>query len=258
MNKDKETIRNYGLELGADVVGFADSEDYQSKQSPDLSTILPGVRSIIVMGYREITGAVESENPRISMCSRMGGMELAMKNNYLIARFMENQFQAKAAPAPVSYPLNMGPEVLGLTGDVSLRHAAVAAGLGVFGRHNLVIHPKFGTRIIFTAILTELPLSSDPPIREELCTQCGLCVQACPGRALDEEGKTDQMRCLRKSQPYGIGGMIGYLRKFTGKSPQEQKALLKDPIFLSLYQAQFIGFQYLCWECLAVCPACIG
>ena len=257
MDKNKEKIKNYGLELGADVVGIATVEDYQSQQSPDPTTILPGVRSIIVMGYREITGAVESENHRISMCSRMGGMELALKNNYLLSRFMENQFQVRAAPVPVSYPLDMEPEVIGLIGDLSLRHAAVAAGLGVFGRHNLVIHPKFGTRIIFTAILTELPLKSDPPIQEKLCTQCGLCVEACPGKALDEEGKTDQLRCLRKSQPYGIGGMIGYLRKFTGKSPQEQKALLRDPIFLSLYQAQFIGFQYLCWKCLALCPACI-
>jgi epoxyqueuosine reductase QueG len=257
MDKDKEKIKNYGLELGADVVGFAAIEDYQSKQSPDPRTILPGVRSIVVMGYREITGAVESENPRISMCSRMGGMELSLKNNYLMARFMEYQFQVKAAPVPVSYPLDMGPEVTGLTGDVSIRHAAVAAGLGVFGRHNLVIHPRFGTRIIFTAILTELPLNSDPPVQEELCTQCGLCVEACPGKALDEEGETDQIRCLRKSQPYGIGGMIMYLRKFIGRPPEEQKALLKDPIFLSLYQAQFIGFQYLCWKCLAVCPACL-
>ena len=31
----------------------------------------------------------------------------------------------------------------------------------------------------------------------------------------------------------------------------------KDPTLLSIYQAQFIGFQYTCWKCMAVCPACI-
>ena len=51
---DKEQIRQYGLELGADVVGFAAIEDYQSKQSPDPKAILPGVKSIVVMGYREL------------------------------------------------------------------------------------------------------------------------------------------------------------------------------------------------------------
>lgn len=254
-NKDRDKIKNYGYDLGADAVGIAAIEDYQSKNSPDPKTILPGVKSMVVMGYREINGAVESENPRASMCSRMGGMELSLENNYKMARYLEDQFKVKAAPVPFSYPLDMGPENKGVNGDVSLRHAAVAAGLGVFGRHNLVIHPGFGTRIIFSAILTELPLSSDPPVREELCTQCGLCIDACPGNALDEPGKTDLIRCLKKSQPYGIGGMIRYLRKFIGKSPEEQNGLLKDPIFLSLYQAQFIGFQYLCWKCLAACPA---
>ena len=50
------------------------------------------------------------------------------------------------------------------------------------------------------------------------------------------------------------GGAIGYIRKFIGKSPQEQQEILKDPRFMSLYQASFIGFQYCCFNCIAVCP----
>jgi len=254
---DKEKIRKLGYELGADAVGFAAIEDYQSKQSPDPKTILPGVKSLIVLGYRELDGAIESENSRASFASRMGVMELSLKNNYLMARHIEDNYQVKTAVVAPSYPLDMGPEVMGFVGDVSLRHAAVAAGLGVFGRHNLVIHPHFGTRIVFTAILTGLPLSSDPPVEEELCDQCGLCVEACPASALDEEGKTEMLECLKVSQPYGIGGTIRYLRQFIGASPEEQKAHLRDPRLLSIYQAQFIGFQYFCVKCMAVCPACI-
>ena len=146
----------------------------------------------------------------------------------------------------------MGPEVMGLVGDISMRHAAVAAGLGVFGRHNLVINPRFGTRIIFTSILTGLSLNSDLPVQEELCDQCGLCVDACPAQALNEEGKTDMLKCLKVSQPYGIGGTIRYLWQFIGASPEEQKALLKDPKLMHIYQAQFIGFQYFCNKCPCV------
>lgn len=254
---DKEDIRQFGYELGADVVGFAAIEDYKSKRAPDPRIILPNVKSLVVMGYRENNGAVDSENNRISMTSRMGGMELSLKNNYLITRYIEKKTDTRAAPVSFSYPLNMEPPVMGLIGDVSLRHAAVAAGLGVFGRHNLVINPRFGTRIIFTAILTELPLASDPPVQKEFCDQCGLCIDACPANALDEEGKTDVMKCLNSSQPYGITGMMQYLQQFVGKSADEHKKLLMDPRFLSLYQSQFIGFQYMCWKCMAVCPACI-
>lgn len=254
---DKEQIRQFGHELGADAVGFAAIQDYRSKKSPDPRTILPGVKSLVVLGYRELDGAVESENTRVSFASRMGAMELSLKNNYLMTRHIEDRYQVKAASIPASYPLDMGPEVMGFVGDVSLRHAAIAAGLGVFGRHNLVIHPRFGTRIVFTAILTELPLDSDPPVQEELCDQCNLCVDACPAQALDEEGQTDMLKCLKASQPYGIGGTIRYLRQFIGASPEEQKALLRDPRLLHIYQAQFIGFQYFCNRCMAVCPACI-
>jgi epoxyqueuosine reductase len=254
---DKEQIRQYGLELGADAVGFAAIQDYVSRQSPDPKTILPSVKSLVVLGYRELDGAVESENNRTSFASRMGIMELSSRNNYLLARHIEDHYRAKTAVIPPSYPLDMGPAVKGFVGDVSLRHAAVAAGLGVLGRHNLVINPLFVSRIVFTALLTGLPLSSDPPVTAELCDQCGLCVEACPAQALNEEGKTDMLKCLQVSQPYGIGGTIQYLRHFIGASPDEQKALLKDPRLLHIYQAQFIGFQYFCMKCISVCPACI-
>ena len=48
--------------------------------------------------------------------------------------------------------------------------------------------------------------------------------------------------------------MIGYLRKFIEATPEEPKALLMDPKFLSLYQASFIGFQYQCFKSIAICP----
>jgi epoxyqueuosine reductase QueG len=251
---DKEEIREFGLQLGADVVGFASIADYKSPRSPDPRTILPDIKSMVVLGYRENNGAVDSENTRISMGSRMGCMDLSLKNNYLMARHIERATRTMAAPVSFSYPLDMSRGKWGSIGDVSLRHAAVAAGLGVLGRNNLVMNPEFGTRVIYTAILTALPLISDPPIEEDLCIHCDLCVKACPSGALSEEGKTDLIKCANYSQPYGLGGMLKYLKKFIGSSPETQKDLLKDPLLLSLYQAQFIGFQYICWRCMAVCP----
>ena len=250
----KEKIREYAMTLGADVVGFAAAADYSSKKAPDLKKILPTVQSLIVLGYRELDGSLESPNLRTGMTARLGVMDLIKKNNYLLARFIEDNFHAKTAPVAPSYPLDMAPPVFGLTGDVSLRHAAVAAGLGVFGRHNLVINPKYGTRIVFSAFLTELPLKSDQPIMEELCDNCNLCVESCPAKALAEEGKTDAMKCLRVSQPNGIGGAMSFLKKFISASEEDKKKLLFDPKFFSLYQAMFMGFEYHCFRCMTVCP----
>lgn len=251
----KEAIRNFGRENGADVVGFAAIGDYRSSRTPDPRTLLPGVQSMVVLGYRELDGGLESENERIRMMSRLALMSLVTRNNYLLAKFIEDRFRARGSSISPSYPLNMAAPSMGVVADLSLRHAAVAAGLGVFGRHNLVIHPRFGTRIIFAACLTDLALDSDPPVRDELCNQCNLCVEACPAKALDEEGKTDPMKCLRISQPNGIGGAMAYAKKFIGATPEIQKEQLMNPRFLELYQASFIGFEYHCFRCETVCPA---
>jgi epoxyqueuosine reductase len=253
----KEDIRQMGLSFGADVVGFAAVEDYKSKRSPDPKTLLPGIRSMVVLGFRELNGQLASEVGRVSMHSRIGQMDLTRSCTFHTAKAMEDKYKVKAAPIMPSYPQNMAAPYMGLVADVSLRHAAVAAGLGVFGRHNLVISPRFGTRVIYTAVLTDMALPSDPPFTEDLCDECNLCVEACPARALDTEGKTEDMKCLRVSQPFGIGAAIGYLRKLTAATPEQQKALIMDPLFLSLYQASFIGYQYECYRCMAVCPVCV-
>ncbi len=247
----KSAIKEFSLGLGVDAVGFASAEDYKCSKTAPLTDFMPKVRSMVVLGYREPDGAIDSPVARISMASRLALMDLSKKNNFLIAKFIENQFDAKAAFVLVSYPLD---SKKGPVGDISLRHAAVAAGLGVFGRHNLVIHPIFGTRIIFTAILTTLPLDSDSPVREDLCSRCNLCVEKCPAGALEEEGFTDVMKCLRTSQPWGIGGAIQYMERFFGASPEEKKKLIRDPLFGSLYQACFMGGQYECFKCEATCP----
>ncbi len=251
---DKEEIRRYGLEIGADVVGFAAAADYKTERTAALDTFLPGVKSIVVLGYRGNRGAVECPNNRIAMTSRMGEIELGNNNSYRMTRFIEKGTGTKAAPVPVSYPLDMQPPVMGMAGDVSLRHAAVAAGLGAFGQNNLVIHPEFGAQIVFAGILTQLPFESDPPVTENPCTDCGLCVESCPAGALEKEGYTDTIKCLKTSQPYGFMGTLKYFSKFFGASPEDQKALLRDPTLLSIYQAQFIGFQYHCFSCIASCP----
>ncbi|WP_366922522.1 hypothetical protein MFMK1_002984 [Metallumcola ferriviriculae] len=249
----REKIKKYAVELGVEDVGIAAVEDYQSPQSPALESIYPGAKSMVVLAYRELS-TCESPNPQIAMNGRLDVMEFSRSCNYKVAQFLERECGAKAMTVPASWPMDINNKTKGVIGEVSLRHAAIAAGLGAFGRHNLVVHPQLGSRMIFTAILSDLEITSDAPPKENPCDQCNQCVEACPAQALNEEGKTDFFKCLKNSQPYGLGGNIRFWSKFADASPEDRKEMLRDDYFWRLYQAGFIGFQYFCFKCLAACP----
>jgi len=253
----KESIRGIAQGWGVDDVGFASVCDYRSPNSPSIESLCPGARTMIVMAFQELV-ACESPSPQMAMNARLDLMEFSRSTCYRLARFVEGKLGSPTMTVPVAYPMNYSsPGKIGVA-EVSLRHAAVAAGLGTFGRHNLVVHPRFGTRVIFAAVLTKLDLAPDLPVGKNPCTDCGLCVSSCPGGALDDAGKTDVMKCLAHSQPYGMRANIAFWSRFGDASSEEQKLMLRSPEYLSLYQSAFIGYQYYCFRCLAACPIGTG
>jgi epoxyqueuosine reductase len=250
----KQKIKDFALDLGVDDVGFAATSDYDSPLTPALDTIFPQARTLVVMAYREASHC-ESENMRIAMSGRLAIMDFMKSCNYKLSHFLERECKVKAMMTPASYPLDITPEAkFGLIADISHRHAAIAAGLGNWGRNNLVIHPTLGARVLFSTILSDIELPSDPPVTESLCNNCNVCVESCHNGALDEEGKTDQMKCLGHSQPYGVGGNIRFWTRFVDSTPEEQKKMLRSPEYMRLYQASYIGLQYHCFKCYSMCP----
>lgn len=248
----EEQIREYILGLGVDDVGFALAQDYKSPKSYEITKFLPDAKSIIVLAFKPLTSC---ESPSMS-AAQNGYLDLgsfARSSSYQIARFLERKHNAKVATIPISYPFEMHNDRKAIA-DFSQRHAAIAAGLGTFGRHNLVIHPRFGTRVVFTSIITNLSLQSSSKCDQDICIHCNLCVEKCPARALDEEGKTDVMKCLGHSQPYGLIGDITFQMQLLGSSPEEQKKMLMDAKYARLRQSAHLGNQYLCYNCLKTCP----
>lgn len=249
----KESIREFALGLGVDDVGFAAVADYDSPRSPRMETISPEIKSIIVLAYKELSSC-EGPDKDTAMAGRQAAYEFARWANYRVARFVESKCRGKAYTVPGSNPFAMLRETGGAVGQVSLRHAAKAAGLGSFGRHNLIIHPRFGTRVNFSAVLTDLELPSDPPFTEDLCTYCNICVEECPAQALEEEGKTVVNQCFKTCQPYGLGANITFWKQVLAAAPEEQKRMMGSVDYWRLYQSILVGNQYYCFNCMALCP----
>ena len=63
------------------------------------------------------------------------------------------------------------------------RHAALSAGLGVFGDNGLIINEKYGSYVFVGDMITDIPperLSAVKPLPIKKCEGCGACKAACP------------------------------------------------------------------------------
>ena len=72
--------------------------------------------------------------------------------------------------------------------------AAAMAGLGVIGRHNLLITPRWGSYVFIGVIATDLERASEH-LPMQSCIGCSACTDACPGGALTDGG-FDALACL--------------------------------------------------------------
>jgi len=69
---------------------------------------------------------------------------------------------------------------------------AVNAGLGELGRHGMLIHEEYGSRLHLSVVTTDLPLAVDKPADigvEEVCKYCMKCARTCPSHSIPFGGK---------------------------------------------------------------------
>ncbi len=108
------------------------------------------------------------------------------------------------------------------------RKLALEAGLGVLGKNNLVLNETYGSYCFIATALIDLPVQTTP-FDVKSCTDCGACVQNCPGKAISQKG-VDYRKCLSRIN-------------------QEKE--------ISQAQAALIRQSDICWGCDAcqtVCP----
>lgn len=76
------------------------------------------------------------------------------------------------------------------------RLGAVLAGIGFFGKHQLIIHETLGSYFFLGLLFVDVPFESpSPSIVINTCGDCRKCIDACPTQALSEQGY-EMTRCL--------------------------------------------------------------
>ncbi|MDD5222612.1 MAG: hypothetical protein PHE84_01365 [bacterium] len=108
--------------------------------------------------------------------------------NYLLDRASLRMAQLleekgyRALPIPASIYTSRSE----LKAHLDHREIAYQAGLGWWGKCNLIVHPRFGAGIRLATILTDLEPPVTSPLKND-CGECQACAQACPALAIGRD-----------------------------------------------------------------------
>ena len=206
MEPFSQEIRSIALSSGADIVGFAPVSRFDTgpaKTHPN--TYMPQARSVVVIGISypraigDVWGTYREPGRLPTPYMLFGFAELNWELSRVglkVAKVLESRGY-RSLPIPPSYALSRYryweemEETGCYLGDLSIKHAALAAGLGTFGWSNIFLTPQYGARQRLIAIITEAPLEAADIVESQTLCQpdrCGyLCVQACPIGAISKD-----------------------------------------------------------------------
>lgn len=189
----EKQIKDFILtECHQEKVGIASIERFnEAPRGMHPTDFLPGCQSVIAFVTRLPDGAVNAalrayEDRKFNVHGQYALFGYVGSPNYnlLWANYKAARFVEKIT-GEVCMPQTAGP-THGLP-MLSMRHMAVAAGIGQFGWSSIVLTPEFGPRNRFGAILTTAKLKADPMMDgPRLCdyTKCHICEQVCPVGAI--------------------------------------------------------------------------
>ena len=190
----------------------------------DPRLVLPGCRSIIVVGMNYFTGHRADERPGHGRIARYAwGKDYHEVLGEKLKR-LEARIAALAPDATTRSYVDTGP--------IMEKAWAEQAGLGWIGKHSNLVSAEHGSWLLLGEILTTLDLAPDEPA-SDLCGSCTLCIQACPTQAIAEPYVVDANRC--------ISYLTIELRGDAAAVPDELQRRMGNHIF---------G----CDDCLDVCP----
>jgi len=195
MSKE-EQVKRIILNKGADLCGIANIDRFiDTPVGFHPSDIYSNSKSVIVLAKR-LSKGLAYVNPRI-VYNHANGLSISVVDRITHEASIEiEQLGCIAVPLPCDGPYDYWEkDNMKGKGLLSMRHAAVLAGLGSIGKNTLLINRLYGNFLTLGAILTDLDLQSDP-LSEELCIEnCHLCLNSCPVKALD--GNTANQKLCR-------------------------------------------------------------
>lgn len=207
----KDKIIEIAKANGADLVGFAPADRFDKDNA--IFQILPGTKTVIGLAFRVLRGvyrgveegstyyqyttmAVENmEETVMPMAAMKVAMYLEQQGHMALPQRRHQQIMAEED--------STNPEVAydavyrGRTAErqMDFLDGAVKCGLGEKSFHNTLLTDDFGPMVRWCFVLTDAELEPTDLVTPHLCDKCGKCAQACPGKAVAEDGTVDPWQC---------------------------------------------------------------
>lgn len=209
----------------ADLIGVAPGSEFSREEFGELGEAFGEVNSIVVLAQRivdpiQTVRFSSASSYRESRISTSFGDAMLRDACWRVKDILEETGWKAAIPRNLRYG----------TPDprhgLSYKKAGVLAGLGAFGRNQLLIHPEWGPWLWLRTVVTDAPLPPGARLDFSPCDGCGRCLEVCPKGALTEDG-IDRDACQRS----------------VGEAPGGSTALSLSP-----------HGQVNCEQCMRACP----
>ena len=196
----KEVIREKILGLGADVCGFGGLERF-SKAPINFRPIdlYPDCKSVIAVGIALPKGLLRVEPRLLYGHFNADVVHKVDEVVFSAAKIIEKEYNEICVPIPSDGPYEYwDAETMTGKGLLSMKHVAVACGIGQIGKSSLLLNPEYGNRLVLGAILTNVDFESDP-VCENICISgCTKCLDSCPVLAIQDNSVT-QKKCRQNT-----------------------------------------------------------
>ena len=245
----KARIRQWGLELGFQQVGFAGTDLATAERDLDQwlaegrhgdmewmarhgtkrtrpDELVRGTRSVIVLRMDYLPADATPLEDLLDQPDK------ACISRYAIGRDYHKTLRSRLKKLAQKIEADIGAfgyRVFTDSAPVMEKPLAAKAGLGWIGKHTNLLNRRAGSWFFLGEIYTDLEFSPDKPLRDH-CGSCRKCIDVCPTQAITAPYQLDATRC------------ISYLTiELKGSIPEEFREAIGNRV-------------YGCDDCQAVCP----
>jgi len=211
MNKKtaKDTLKLLAQSHGAPLFGVCRIDSLHENFHAELQDVSAALNTAISIGVPVSASVLDSiiDHPTVLYKTHYRQINHTLNDiAFLISSQIENS-GFHAIPIPASQIISWKP----MRAHLSHREIAYKAGLGWWGRNNLLVNRKYGSQVRLVTVLTDLELQPDSPTDDD-CGDCYDCLKSCPAGAIFKDKKDFRLdRCYRLVSEFARPKRIGTL-----------------------------------------------